>query len=110
MNIFNDFSFLKYKCTDFFLSNCKPSWASYSGYNRSKVEDSWIKYENLLEKIATTQMIPATTEPLNTTTPVPETPIPIILKKSFKKYPQWDFEDIYNQDAPPRPSVSYFKT
>lgn len=47
-----------------------------------------------------------TTEPMNTTTPAPETPIPIILKKLFNKLPQWDFEDIYNQDAPPRPTVS----
>ncbi|KAM9716396.1 alpha-N-acetylgalactosaminide alpha-2,6-sialyltransferase 1.1 [Menidia menidia] len=33
---------------------------------------------------------------------VPETPIPILYKKNFTKLPRWDFEDIYNQDAPPR--------
>ncbi|XP_029954069.1 alpha-N-acetylgalactosaminide alpha-2,6-sialyltransferase 1-like [Salarias fasciatus] len=33
-----------------------------------------------------------------------ETPIPIIFRKSFNKLPQWDFEDTYNQDAPPRPT------
>jgi len=38
--------------------------------------------------------------------PVPETPIPILSRQSFKKLPQWDFEDVYNQDASPRPTVS----
>ncbi|XP_056222942.1 alpha-N-acetylgalactosaminide alpha-2,6-sialyltransferase 1-like isoform X2 [Seriola aureovittata] len=33
---------------------------------------------------------------------VAETPMPVLSKKSFKKLPQWDFEDVYNQDAPPR--------
>ncbi|XP_074519899.1 alpha-N-acetylgalactosaminide alpha-2,6-sialyltransferase 1-like [Halichoeres trimaculatus] len=37
--------------------------------------------------------------------PAPETPIPPLDKSSFKKYPIWDFEDIYNQDAPPRHST-----
>lgn len=31
-----------------------------------------------------------------------ETPMPILLRNSFKKLPRWDFEDVYNQDAPPR--------
>ncbi|XP_017294079.1 alpha-N-acetylgalactosaminide alpha-2,6-sialyltransferase 1-like isoform X2 [Kryptolebias marmoratus] len=35
------------------------------------------------------------------TTPA-ETPIPVLSLKSFDKLPQWDFEDIYNQDSPPR--------
>ncbi|XP_054483490.1 alpha-N-acetylgalactosaminide alpha-2,6-sialyltransferase 1-like [Anoplopoma fimbria] len=30
------------------------------------------------------------------------TPMPVLSRKSFKKLPEWDFEDIYNQDAPPR--------
>ncbi|XP_054455504.1 alpha-N-acetylgalactosaminide alpha-2,6-sialyltransferase 1-like, partial [Anoplopoma fimbria] len=33
---------------------------------------------------------------------VAETPMPVLSRKSFKKLPEWDFEDIYNQDAPPR--------
>ncbi|XP_063749157.1 alpha-N-acetylgalactosaminide alpha-2,6-sialyltransferase 1-like isoform X1 [Eleginops maclovinus] len=33
---------------------------------------------------------------------VAETPMPVLLKSSYKKLPEWDFEDIYNQDAPPR--------
>ncbi|KAM4526756.1 alpha-N-acetylgalactosaminide alpha-2,6-sialyltransferase 1-like [Fundulus diaphanus] len=32
-----------------------------------------------------------------------EHPIPIIRKSSFNKLPQWNFDDIYNLDAPPRP-------
>lgn len=35
-----------------------------------------------------------------------ETPIPIIKKSSFNKLPWWSFEDMYNLDAPPRPTVS----
>ncbi|XP_037547453.1 alpha-N-acetylgalactosaminide alpha-2,6-sialyltransferase 1 [Nematolebias whitei] len=35
----------------------------------------------------------------------PETPIPILSLKSFKKLPKWDFEDIYNRNAPPRPTT-----
>uniref|UniRef100_A0A8C3ATD4 alpha-N-acetylgalactosaminide alpha-2,6-sialyltransferase n=1 Tax=Cyclopterus lumpus TaxID=8103 RepID=A0A8C3ATD4_CYCLU len=34
-----------------------------------------------------------------------ETPMPVLYRKSFKKYPEWEFEDIYNQDAPPRQST-----
>uniref|UniRef100_A0A3Q1INM2 alpha-N-acetylgalactosaminide alpha-2,6-sialyltransferase n=1 Tax=Anabas testudineus TaxID=64144 RepID=A0A3Q1INM2_ANATE len=31
-----------------------------------------------------------------------ETPMPVLYKTSFSKLPHWDFEDVYNQDAPPR--------
>ncbi|XP_049915846.1 alpha-N-acetylgalactosaminide alpha-2,6-sialyltransferase 1-like [Epinephelus moara] len=33
---------------------------------------------------------------------VAETPMPILYRSSFKKAPRWDFDDVYNQDAPPR--------
>ncbi|KAF3853804.1 hypothetical protein F7725_014492 [Dissostichus mawsoni] len=33
---------------------------------------------------------------------VAETPMPVLIKSSFKKLPEWDFDDIYNQDAPTR--------
>ncbi|XP_031171097.1 alpha-N-acetylgalactosaminide alpha-2,6-sialyltransferase 1 isoform X1 [Sander lucioperca] len=33
---------------------------------------------------------------------VVETPMPVLFKTSFTKLPQWDFDDVYNQDAPPR--------
>ncbi|XP_019726144.1 alpha-N-acetylgalactosaminide alpha-2,6-sialyltransferase 1-like isoform X3 [Hippocampus comes] len=32
---------------------------------------------------------------------VPETPIPILFVANFSRLPVWDFEDVYNQDAPP---------
>lgn len=35
----------------------------------------------------------------------PETPMPFMIKKLFKKAPLWAFEDVYNQDAPPRPAT-----
>ncbi|KAE8284218.1 Alpha-N-acetylgalactosaminide alpha-2,6-sialyltransferase 1 [Larimichthys crocea] len=31
--------------------------------------------------------------------------MPVLFKKSFKKLPMWDFEDVYNQDAPLRPTT-----
>ncbi|CAN9508860.1 unnamed protein product [Ophioblennius macclurei] len=34
-----------------------------------------------------------------------EVPIPILSKKSFDKLPLWDFEDVYNEDASPRPTT-----
>uniref|UniRef100_A0A8P4GGT8 alpha-N-acetylgalactosaminide alpha-2,6-sialyltransferase n=1 Tax=Dicentrarchus labrax TaxID=13489 RepID=A0A8P4GGT8_DICLA len=37
-----------------------------------------------------------------TSAPVVETPMPILSRNSFKRLPQWDFEEVYNQDAPPR--------
>uniref|UniRef100_A0A672H5U6 alpha-N-acetylgalactosaminide alpha-2,6-sialyltransferase n=1 Tax=Salarias fasciatus TaxID=181472 RepID=A0A672H5U6_SALFA len=40
------------------------------------------------------------------TLPTAETPMPVLSKKAHKKLPQWDFEEVYNQDAPPRPTVS----
>ncbi|KAF1373673.1 hypothetical protein PFLUV_G00241390 [Perca fluviatilis] len=33
---------------------------------------------------------------------VVETPMPVLSKTSFKKLPHWDFDDVYNQDVPPR--------
>ncbi|KAM9424367.1 alpha-N-acetylgalactosaminide alpha-2,6-sialyltransferase 1-like isoform 2-T2 [Pholidichthys leucotaenia] len=33
---------------------------------------------------------------------IAETPMPVLSIKSFKKLPEWDFDDIYNQDEPPR--------
>ncbi|TKS89824.1 Alpha-N-acetylgalactosaminide alpha-2,6-sialyltransferase 1 [Collichthys lucidus] len=34
-----------------------------------------------------------------------ETPMPILSRKSFSQLPMWDFEDVYNQDAPFRPTA-----
>lgn len=35
-----------------------------------------------------------------------ETAMPVLSEKSFEKLPRWDFEDVYNLDAPPRHTVS----
>ncbi|XP_061787722.1 alpha-N-acetylgalactosaminide alpha-2,6-sialyltransferase 1-like isoform X2 [Nerophis lumbriciformis] len=35
----------------------------------------------------------------------PETPMPILLPQNFSKTPVWDFDYVYNQDAPPRQST-----
>ncbi|XP_014858575.1 PREDICTED: alpha-N-acetylgalactosaminide alpha-2,6-sialyltransferase 1-like [Poecilia mexicana] len=35
----------------------------------------------------------------------PENPVPIMNLSSFKKLPQWSFEDIYNLDAPLTPTI-----
>ncbi|XP_029954246.1 alpha-N-acetylgalactosaminide alpha-2,6-sialyltransferase 1-like [Salarias fasciatus] len=37
--------------------------------------------------------------------PKPETPMPLLYKKMFEKAPVWDFDDVYNQDVPPRPAT-----
>ncbi|XP_060896997.1 alpha-N-acetylgalactosaminide alpha-2,6-sialyltransferase 1-like [Labrus mixtus] len=34
-----------------------------------------------------------------------ETPMPPLNINSYKRLPIWDFEDVYNQDAPPRPQT-----
>ncbi|XP_029954736.1 alpha-N-acetylgalactosaminide alpha-2,6-sialyltransferase 1-like [Salarias fasciatus] len=31
--------------------------------------------------------------------------MPLLYKKMFEKAPVWDFDDVYNQDAPPRPAT-----
>uniref|UniRef100_A0A8C6KYX1 alpha-N-acetylgalactosaminide alpha-2,6-sialyltransferase n=1 Tax=Nothobranchius furzeri TaxID=105023 RepID=A0A8C6KYX1_NOTFU len=34
-----------------------------------------------------------------------DTPIPMLSLKAFQRLPQWDFDDIYNQDSPPKPNT-----
>ncbi|KAF7204094.1 alpha-N-acetylgalactosaminide alpha-2,6-sialyltransferase 1 [Nothobranchius furzeri] len=57
------------------------SWASPSGNNRAS-DDSFFN-------ISKPQTTPA------------ENPIALLFRKNFNRIPQWDFEDIYHQDAPP---------
>uniref|UniRef100_A0A8C5HU18 alpha-N-acetylgalactosaminide alpha-2,6-sialyltransferase n=1 Tax=Gouania willdenowi TaxID=441366 RepID=A0A8C5HU18_GOUWI len=35
----------------------------------------------------------------------PETPMPVMSRKTFRSIPHWDFEDVYIQDSPPRPAT-----
>ncbi|XP_028264321.1 alpha-N-acetylgalactosaminide alpha-2,6-sialyltransferase 1-like [Parambassis ranga] len=53
----------------------------------------------------TTNTTTTTTTTTTTETTRPETPMPVLLMNSFQKLPQWDFEDVYNQDTPPRPTM-----
>ncbi|XP_037546864.1 alpha-N-acetylgalactosaminide alpha-2,6-sialyltransferase 1-like [Nematolebias whitei] len=78
------------------------SWPVFLRFNTTRGENRFIKDAEFWLKKGELRPSAQSTKSLNTTTPVPETPIPIILKESFKKLPQWDFEDIYNQDVPPR--------
>ncbi|XP_044033759.1 alpha-N-acetylgalactosaminide alpha-2,6-sialyltransferase 2-like isoform X2 [Siniperca chuatsi] len=103
------------------------SWTAFSENNRHQDEDSllksyielWVKKGNsthppavfttthkakIADSTKTNQVTKLKTDQMRASThgAVAETPIPVLLKKSFKKLPQWDFEDVYNQDAPPR--------
>nr|XP_057922793.1 alpha-N-acetylgalactosaminide alpha-2,6-sialyltransferase 1-like [Doryrhamphus excisus] len=76
------------------------SWTTFSGKLNLVLEDCW------LEVNATPGWTPSYDSTVTSTpTPKPETPIPVISRSKFSKLPVWDFEDIYNQDAPPREST-----
>ncbi|KAM4525196.1 alpha-N-acetylgalactosaminide alpha-2,6-sialyltransferase 1-like isoform 2-T2 [Odontesthes bonariensis] len=97
-------------------------WPAFSVKNGSRGEDGlfghyifWQEERNLtpphalfisahLPKINETTQSSSVTKPKRdqTMSSVPETPIPVLSRESFKKLPQWDFEDVYNQDASPR--------
>lgn len=47
-----------------------------------------------------------TTRKVTDSVAVAESIVPNISEKSFDRLPQWDFEDVYSQDAPPRHTVS----
>ncbi|XP_030610101.1 alpha-N-acetylgalactosaminide alpha-2,6-sialyltransferase 2-like [Archocentrus centrarchus] len=54
-------------------------------------------------KIVDSTKINPVTEPKSSTHgAVTETPMPLLYKTNFTKLPQWNFDDVYNQDAPPR--------
>lgn len=59
-----------------------------------------------IAKVISTKMNPVTKSKTPTRGAMAETPMPILYKINFTKLPQWDFDDVYNQDAPPRPTVS----
>uniref|UniRef100_A0A3Q0QWF5 alpha-N-acetylgalactosaminide alpha-2,6-sialyltransferase n=1 Tax=Amphilophus citrinellus TaxID=61819 RepID=A0A3Q0QWF5_AMPCI len=60
----------------------------YTAASKAKIVDS-------------TKMNPVTKP--STPGAVVETPMPLLYRKNYTKLPQWDFDDVYNQDAPPRP-------
>ncbi|XP_049916082.1 alpha-N-acetylgalactosaminide alpha-2,6-sialyltransferase 1-like [Epinephelus moara] len=70
-------------------------WDITGNYSVAKTADSTTT--NPVTKLKVDQMRSSTHAA------VVETPMPILFKKSFRKAPRWDFDDVYNQDAPPRP-------
>lgn len=96
------------------------SWTAVLGNSRHRGEDSLFVSDTKLrdEKGSTTPLPavftetnPAATLKIRASThaAVAETPMPVLSVKSFKKLPLWDFEGVYNQDAPPRDSVSMLR-
>ncbi|MEQ2225958.1 hypothetical protein ILYODFUR_022859 [Ilyodon furcidens] len=71
-----------------------------SGNHRAKAQDCLFDADNLSE-IKRELLKPE----FPVSTPHVESPIPIMNRSFFKMLPQWSFEDIYNQDALPRPTI-----
>ncbi|KAM9837496.1 alpha-N-acetylgalactosaminide alpha-2,6-sialyltransferase 1-like [Aulostomus maculatus] len=90
------------------------SWTAFSGKLKHRGDDRWTVNETTLQDyrqklravLNTNSTAGMTVSQFKTGSTaqgvVPETPMPILYRKSFQKLPVWDFEDIYNQDAPPR--------
>ncbi|XP_026034085.1 alpha-N-acetylgalactosaminide alpha-2,6-sialyltransferase 1-like isoform X2 [Astatotilapia calliptera] len=75
---------------------------TFSGKNGHKWEhfslDSVITFLGKIKKTSAPPFV-------CTTAGIAKTPMPILYKINFTKLPQWDFDDVYNQDAPPRPTA-----
>ncbi|XP_028990125.1 alpha-N-acetylgalactosaminide alpha-2,6-sialyltransferase 1-like [Betta splendens] len=93
-----------------YLSRCTRRTA-FTGTNQHRDEDEVLEKANTFweEKEKSTQTAEVTTtkpalktESDQRSETEPETPMPVLYKKDFKKLPRWDFEDVYNQDALPR--------
>lgn len=102
-----------------FLSNVLLSWTAFLGRNSHRHEGSLYvsdKKGNSTPSPATAQkakiadstkkVAKLKTDQASTQAAVAETAMPVLSEKSFDKLPQWDFEDVYNQEAPPRRTVS----
>ncbi|XP_008294184.1 alpha-N-acetylgalactosaminide alpha-2,6-sialyltransferase 1 [Stegastes partitus] len=88
------------------------SWADFSGMYRHRGEN--ISYHSRVSfwEVSSTAGLTTKAETTESTKAAEaskraknETPMPVLYKKSFKMLPRWDFEDVYNQDAPPRPTT-----
>ncbi|XP_054899131.1 alpha-N-acetylgalactosaminide alpha-2,6-sialyltransferase 1-like [Poeciliopsis prolifica] len=82
------------------------NWIAMSRTYKASGEDKLLHTGELLQKkgeLTAANTTALTSDPVASTSS--EIPIPMILKKFFKKLPQWSFEDIYNLDAPPRPTA-----
>lgn len=95
----------------FLLSNFLLSWAAFIGRIKHVPEDGLFvsdKKEILASSAATTvrTKVADTTRKVADGVAAAESMVPILPEKSFDRLPQWDFEDVYSQDAPPRHTVS----
>ncbi|XP_059181251.1 alpha-N-acetylgalactosaminide alpha-2,6-sialyltransferase 1-like [Centropristis striata] len=72
-------------------------WASLSASNRSRVKEMMLDFLFWGEG----DLSPLPDMFMPTKLAVPETPMPILYRKNYTKLPQWDFDDVYNQDAHP---------
>lgn len=93
------------------LSNFLLSWTAFIGRNKHVREEGLFvsdKREIPASSAATTVHTKDadTTRKATDSVAVAETIVPILSEKSFDRLPQWDFEDVYSQDAPPRHTVS----
>ncbi|XP_039472229.1 alpha-N-acetylgalactosaminide alpha-2,6-sialyltransferase 1-like isoform X2 [Oreochromis aureus] len=75
------------------------SWTVFSGKHELRWENVFFDI-NLWGQEEKTAVPPSVS-----TTAVAETPMPLLYRGNFTKLPQWDFDDVYNQDAPPRPTT-----
>nr|XP_040032581.1 alpha-N-acetylgalactosaminide alpha-2,6-sialyltransferase 1-like [Gasterosteus aculeatus aculeatus] len=87
------------------------SWNTFSdpiSEGPEEIAELWVQKENLLaSNFVLTDPTkqaesPKSTVRVNKPPRAPETPVPVLFRKDFKKLPRFDFEDIYNQDAPRR--------
>ncbi|KAM8837468.1 alpha-N-acetylgalactosaminide alpha-2,6-sialyltransferase 1-like isoform 2-T2 [Spinachia spinachia] len=71
------------------------SWKTFSG--NGGMAELWLKSRKYLFVVLKdpTKQAGSVKE-----VPAAETPLPVLFRKDFKKLPRFDFEDIYNQDAP----------
>lgn len=102
----------------FFLSNSfHLSWTALARKATHTGEDSLLDSDNKFGNIkgnsgppasvfTTAQKAKTDQTTASTHAAVGETPMPVLSRESFGKLPQWDFEDVYNRDAPPRHTVS----
>ncbi|XP_077959437.1 alpha-N-acetylgalactosaminide alpha-2,6-sialyltransferase 1-like isoform X2 [Gasterosteus aculeatus] len=87
------------------------SWNTFSdpiSEGPEEIAELWVQKENLLASNSVltdpTKQAESTKSTVRVNKPprAPETPVPVLFRKDFKKLPRFDFEDIYNQDAPRR--------
>lgn len=91
----------------FLLSNFLLSWTAFIGRNKHVREEGDKKEITASSAAKTVQTkVADTTRKVTDSVAVAETIVPILSETSFNRLPQWDFEDFYSQDAPPRHTVS----